>query len=78
LADLMVKGVPTKIVEVLENRAAANRRTLQQELLIILEEAAKPDIPRAVEAANQIREKLKAYGREFTDSSTTIGDDRKR
>jgi plasmid stability protein len=40
-ADLSIKNVPDDIVRGLRNRALANRRTLHQELLAILRQAAR-------------------------------------
>ena len=47
--NLSVKNVPDDLAERLRRRAAANRRSLQRELLSILEAAAGPSgAPRAV------------------------------
>lgn len=47
--NLSVKNVPDDLAERLRRRAAANRRSLQRELLSILEAAAGPGgMPRAV------------------------------
>lgn len=78
MPEILVKDVPCEILEVLKLRASTNHRSLQQELLTILMDAAKPDLPRAVEAADRIREKLAEYGRHYGDSSDMIGDDRER
>jgi len=39
---LSIKNVPVKLVERLKRKAAMNKRSLQAELLAILEEAASP------------------------------------
>lgn len=41
---LSVKNVPEKLAERLRQRAAANHRSLQGELMAILEEAAEPSL----------------------------------
>lgn len=40
-ATLSVKNVPDEVVRALRNRAVSNQRTLQEELLHILKQAAK-------------------------------------
>ena len=46
--NLSVKNVPDELAERLRRRASANRRSLQRELLSILEAAAGGGMPRAV------------------------------
>lgn len=41
---LSVKNVPDKLAERLRQRAASHHRSLQGELLVILEEAARPSL----------------------------------
>lgn len=53
---LTIKGVPDAIAEALRQRAQANHRSLQKELLLIAEEAAGVRNPRVAEPA------LPAYG----------------
>lgn len=46
---LTIKGVPDAVAEGLRQRALANRRSLQRELLLIAEEAAAQDRVRVAE-----------------------------
>ena len=78
MADLLVRDVPREIVDILKRRASENRRSLQQELLLVLEDAVRKESINAVEAATQIRERLAGYGRTFSDSSGLIREDRER
>jgi plasmid stability protein len=43
--DLFIKNVPDEVAERLRRRAAANRRSLQRELMAILETAAGFGVP---------------------------------
>jgi len=43
--NLSIKNVPEDVVSGLRSRAVANQRTLNQELLVILKEAAKDQAP---------------------------------
>lgn len=78
MADVLVRGVPREVLAILKKKAAENRRSLQQELLLILEDAAKIDSSVAVEAAAKVRERLSGYGKTFSDSTEQIREDRER
>ena len=47
--NLSIKNVPDEVAEGLRNRAALNQRSLQQELLEILKQAAKGQAPVSIE-----------------------------
>jgi hypothetical protein len=71
-------NVPEDIVAGLKARAEVNKRSLQQELLVILEEAADLNVVKAVKLADCIREKLGTQGRKYGDSTELIRKDRDR
>jgi antitoxin FitA len=54
---LSVKNVPDKLAEKLRQLAASHHRSLQGELLAILEEAAQPSI-----TIDELAEKVRALG----------------
>ena len=54
---LSVKNVPEKLAERLRQRAARNHRSLQGELMAILEEAARPAL-----TIDELAERVKALG----------------
>jgi len=77
--NLLVRGVPQHVFEILKRRAANHRRSLQQELVEILEQATEqPAAPTAAEIATAIRERLANRGIAFTDSTPLIREDRER
>lgn len=78
MPDLLIRNVPGEIVEALKKKAAESRRSLQQELLIIIEKAAREDKVKNAEYATLIRERLAAYGKEYTDSADLFRADRNR
>jgi len=78
MPDLLVRGVPENVVAALKDQAAQNRRSLQQELLLLLEESVRKDCSSAVQSAALIRERLSGNGRSFSDSTEQIRDDRGR
>jgi plasmid stability protein len=54
---LSVKNVPEKLAERLRQRAARNHRSLQGELMSILEDAGRPPL-----SIDELAEKVKALG----------------
>ncbi len=78
MADVLIRNVPDQVLSTLKKRAADNKRSLQQELIVILENAALRDKAKAADSAALIRERLSEYGRDFSDSTEMIREDRKR
>ena len=77
MADVLVLNVPESVLDALKRRAAARHRSLQDELLTILEEAATLEAaatPRMspeehARLADEMRERLARTGRYFGDSA---------
>ena len=59
--NLSVKNVPDELAELLRRRAAANRRSLQRELLSILEAAVGRSSTRAEHDATRARAAITIY-----------------
>jgi len=78
MPDLLIRDVSDEIVEALKKKAADNRRSLQQELKMIVESAAKEDRILKAQYATIIRERLQAYGKEYKDSTELLRTDRNR
>lgn len=79
MPNLLVRDVPEHVVTLLKSRAAGHRRSLQQELLEILEQAIdQPSAVTAADIATDIRERLAKKGIAFTDSTPLIREDRER
>jgi plasmid stability protein len=79
VTDVLIRDVPDDILAALKRRAEENRRSLQQELMSIVETAARAtDHRSAAQVADVIRERLAATGRTFSDSSALIREDRDR
>ncbi|PZS04348.1 MAG: hypothetical protein DLM70_07905 [Chloroflexi bacterium] len=77
--NLLVRDVPQQVIETLKRRATNHRRSLQQEMLVILEQATEqPTAMTAVEIATAIRERLAEKGIAFVDSTPLIRADRER
>ncbi|MBI2908255.1 MAG: hypothetical protein HYX92_11460 [Chloroflexi bacterium] len=79
MADILVRDVPEKTLEALKARARRHRRSLQQELVQVLEATAEETPPQSPsEIAAAIRAKLSRTGRVFSDSVELIREDRQR
>ncbi|MET0515063.1 MAG: hypothetical protein ABW047_07025 [Nitrospiraceae bacterium] len=78
MAQVLVRNLKEKVVARLKKRAANRGRSLQAEVKIILEEAAKEDTADFWKEADRIRERLKRSGRRFSDSAALIREDRDR
>ncbi len=78
MAHILICNLDDDVVERLRKRAAAHKRSLQDELKRILEEAAEIDYTKAWEAVERFREKMKCSGRNFSDSTELLREDRER
>lgn len=74
--NVHVRDVDKKAVEKLRKRAARDGRSLQSELRLAIEEAARQDAEAAWRAVNEFRERLAKSGRKFSDSTKLIRQDR--
>jgi plasmid stability protein len=76
MGQILVRGLDEKVVERLKARARENGRSLQSEVKLILEQAARVDMETGLNLANDIRKSFK--GRKLTDSVDLIREDRNR
>jgi plasmid stability protein len=76
MGQVLVRNLSTEVVRKLKIRAQQHRRSLQEELKDILEQAARHNAKDVQARVNQVR-KLFA-GRKFSDSSDLIRQDRAR
>ena len=78
MTDILIRNVPEEILSKLREKAANNKRSLQQELLLLIESAAEEDKFNVASSASIIREKLTAYEKSYSDSTELIREDRSR
>ncbi|MBL7180862.1 MAG: hypothetical protein ABIK98_14565 [Pseudomonadota bacterium] len=80
MAQVLVRDIDPQLIETLKKRAQRNRRSLQGELKVILEQAAKVSTPININdflaRARAIRQRT--AGRIKTDSAILIREDRER
>ncbi len=78
MPQLLVRNLQEEVVESLKQRAKANHRSLQAEVALILENAAKVQPANFWKDAKTIREQLAQYKHSFSDSAELIRKDRDR
>ncbi|NGP88494.1 FitA-like ribbon-helix-helix domain-containing protein [Fodinibius halophilus] len=76
--DVLVRNIDEEVLEKLKKKAAANNRSLQEELKTLLEAHAGPDFEEVRRMARESIEKYKAEGKKFSDSTDDIREDRER
>jgi plasmid stability protein len=76
MGQILVRDLNDEVIERLKNRARNDGRSLQSEVKLILEQAARADVKAARKLANDIRKRFK--GRKLTDSADLIREDRDR
>jgi len=76
MPDVLVRNLEPEVIEALKGRAERHGRTLQLELKLILEQAARVNMVDARAAAERIRRSL-SKGR-HSDSAALLAEDRGR
>jgi plasmid stability protein len=76
--NVLIRNIDEETLEKLKKKAAANNRSLQEELKELLEMHAGPDIEEVRKMARESIRKYKAKGRKFSDSGKDISEDRER
>jgi plasmid stability protein len=76
MPQLLVRNLHEEVVESLKHRAKANHRSLQAELALILENAAKVQPTHFWKSSAKIREQLAKSNQLFSDSSELVREDR--
>jgi plasmid stability protein len=76
VAEVLIRNLDERTVARLKERAARNDRSLQAELVTILERAAVTDVVEGRALAARIRRKLAT--RLHSDSTASVAEDRRR
>jgi len=76
MAQVLVRELDDEVVRRLKRRAEQHGRSLQAELRLILENAARVDMSEARRVAERIRRRL--AGRNHSDSGAILANDRTR
>ena len=79
MADILIRGLDPETVDQLKDLAKRNRRSLQAEVRVVLEEAAKHSRRLTPEEFNAIADRIRSEsGPQSTDSVELIREDRDR
>jgi plasmid stability protein len=79
MSDVLLRDVPEPLLDALRERADHHQRSVEGEVLTILEEAVRGSVrPDPVQAARVIHDRLAATGRAFSDTVETLREDRAR
>jgi len=78
MGNVLIRDVPQRVLESLKERAATHHRSLQQELVAILKEAAEDQVDRLVQQIREQRARYEKAGKHISDSTCLIRKDRKR
>ena len=76
MSQLLVRNLHEDVVENLKQRARANHRSLQAEVALILENAAKVQPANFWNNTNKLREQLAQSKQLFSDSAELVREDR--
>lgn len=76
MPNVLVRDVEEEILHQLKQLAAANGRSLQNELQVMFRSVAESDFLSDEETAAKIKDGLR--GREFSDSAVLLREDRRR
>ncbi len=79
MPDILLRNVPQATLDSLRRRAKQNRRSVQQELLSMLDATGYGSgTPARAQIAASIRTRLERQGRRFGDSAELVREDRER
>jgi plasmid stability protein len=78
MPDVLIRDVPTEILDNLKRKASRHGRSLQQELAILLEREGREPAVDYAERARLMREKIARYAPNQSDSVDLIREDRER
>lgn len=78
MANVLLRDIPEEVLDRLKNMAKAHKRSLQQELRVVLENTVSQTSPDVFQKASKLRMELHKKGIRFTDSAKLLREDRLR
>jgi plasmid stability protein len=78
MANILVRNIPDAVIDRFKNMAKNHKRSLQQELRLVLEKTAEQSPTDIFLKALELKKKLRKKGVRFTDSSKLLRKDRAR
>ncbi|MGZ3524279.1 MAG: FitA-like ribbon-helix-helix domain-containing protein [Thermodesulfobacteriota bacterium] len=78
MGSVLIRNIPEEVLDRFKNMAKSHKRSLQQELRVILEKTVDQSSPDIFQKASDLRRKLRKKAVRFTDSVRLLREDRCR
>jgi len=78
MANVLIRNIPEEVLDKFKNMAKSHRRSLQQELRVVLEKTVDQSSPDIFQRTSDLRRKLRKKAIRFTDSARLLREDRAR
>jgi plasmid stability protein len=78
MANVLIRNIPEEVLDRFKNMAKSHKRSLQQELRVVLEKTVDQSSPDIFQKALDLRRKLRKKTLRFTDSARLLREDRAR
>jgi plasmid stability protein len=78
MGSVLIRNIPEEVLDRFKNMAKSHKRSLQQELRVILEKTVDQSSPDIFQKASDLRRKLRKKAVRFTDSVRLLRKDRCR
>ena len=78
MPNVLIRNIPEEVLDRFKNMAKSHKRSLQQELKVVLEKTMDQSSPDIFQKALDLRKKLRKKTVLFTDSAKLLREDRAR
>ncbi len=78
MPNVLIRNIPEEVLDRFKNMAKNHKRSLQQELRVVLEKTVDQPSPDIFQKALHLRKKLRKKAVRFTDSAKLLREDRAR
>jgi plasmid stability protein len=78
MANVLIRNIPEEVLDRFKSMAKSHRRSLQQELRVVLEKTVDQSSPDIFQKTSDLRRKLRKKAIRFTDSAKLLREDRAR
>jgi plasmid stability protein len=78
MANVLIRNIPEEVLDRFKNMAKSHKRSLQQELRVVLEKTVDQSSHDIFQKALDLRRKLRKKAIRFTDSAKLLREDRAR
>jgi plasmid stability protein len=78
MANVLIRNIPEEVLNRFKSLAKSHKRSLQQELKVVIEKTANQSSSDISQKASDLRRKLRKKTIRFTDSTKLLREDRTR